>query len=250
MNNFIFSFIVTFIAGATTMIGVLPIYFKKINEEKLIPACLAFSSGVMICISFFSLIPEGCDLININFYSFPSFILTFIFIVIGILFSIYIDRGVKKRFSNNNLYKLGIISIIVLMLHNIPEGITTFLSTSNNKALGISLSFAIALHNIPEGISIAIPIFYSTKSKFKALSYTFLSGFSEFFGAIFAYIFLKNYINNFLLGAILATTAGVMMHISIYELLPNSIAYKKKRITFISFLIGFFVMLSCKFIFS
>ena len=226
------------------MIGVLPIYLKT-KENKIIPACLAFSSGVMICISIFSLIPESTALINSRFYTSPSFLITFIFILLGVLFSIYIDKGVETKITKNNLYKLGIISIIVLMLHNIPEGITTFLSTSNNKALGITLSLAIALHNIPEGISIAIPIYYSTKSKKKAWWYTFISGFSELFGAILAYIFLKKYINDLILGIILAITAGIMIHISIYELLPNSIEYKKKSLTFISFLIGILIMIIC-----
>lgn len=248
MNNITFSFLITFLAGATTMIGVLPIYLGKNKGDKIIPAALSFSSGVMICISIFSLIPESTLLINSNFYKIPSFLITFIFIVVGVLFSIYIDKAIENKITNNNLYKLGIISIIVLMLHNIPEGITTFLSTSNNKSLGITLSLAIALHNIPEGISIAIPIYYSTANKKKAWYYTFISGFSELFGAIIAYIFLKNYINDLILGIILAITAGIMIHISIYELLPNSLEYKKKKITTIFFLIGFIIMLICNFV--
>lgn len=228
------------------MIGIIPIYINKNKEQKIIPISLAFSSGVMLTISILSLIPESATLINNYFYNIPSFIITFIFIVLGILLSIYIDKGIEKKITNNNLYKLGIISIIVLMLHNIPEGITTFLSTTNNKTLGITLSLAIALHNIPEGISIAVPIYYSTKSKIKAWGYTFISGFSELFGAIIAYVFFKNYINDFILGIILAMTAGIMIHISIYELLPNSIEYKKKRLTILSFLIGILVMFICK----
>lgn len=246
MNNITFSFLITFLAGLTTMIGIIPIYINKNKEQKIIPVSLAFSSGVMLTISILSLIPESVTLISNYFYNIPSFIITFMFIVLGILFSIYIDKGIEKKITNNNLYKLGIISIIVLMLHNIPEGITTFLSTTSNKTLGITLSLAIALHNIPEGISIAVPIYYSTKSKLKAWGYTFISGFSELFGAIIAYVFLKNYINDFILGIILAATAGIMIHISIYELLPNSIEYKKKRLTTLSFLIGFLVMFICK----
>lgn len=249
MNNIMFSFIVTALAGFSTMIGILPIYFKKADENKIIPCCLSFSSGVMLTISLGSLIPEGSELLRDYFYFFPAFLISFILIVIGIIFSSVIDKKIDEKINNNNLFKLGVISIIVLILHNIPEGITTFLSTSSNIALGLTLSLAIALHNIPEGISIAIPIYYSTGSKIKACFFTFISGFSEVLGAILAYLFLARYINNFILGIILLITAGIMFHISIYELLPTSFSYKKKRLSLISFLTGVFIMIICQVLF-
>jgi len=143
------------------------------------------------------------------------------------------------------LYKLGVISVIVLMLHNIPEGITTFISTSTDLQLGLSLSLAIALHNIPEGISIAVPIYFSTGKRSKAFLYTIVSGFSELFGAVLAYLFIARYVNDFILGVILAITAGIMVHISFYELIPNSLEYSNKKSSFIAFIIGIIVMLIC-----
>ena len=140
------------------------------------------------------------------------------------------------------------ISVIALALHNIPEGITTFISTNSNITLGITLSLAIALHNIPEGISIAVPIYYATYSRKKAFWYTFLSGFSELLGAVLAYLFIARYINDFILALILGITAGIMIHISIYELLPNSWQYKKKKTTMVSFFLGVLVMLICDYL--
>lgn len=110
------------------MIGIIPIYINKNKEQKIIPVSLAFSSGVMLTISILSLIPESVTLISNYFYNIPSFIITFMFIVLGILFSIYIDKGIEKKITNNNLYKLGIISIIVLMFHNIPEDCSCYVS--------------------------------------------------------------------------------------------------------------------------
>src|SRR5699024_10400042 len=116
-----------------------------------------------------------------------------------------------------------------------PEGVATFLSSSTNRGLGLSLALAISFHNIPEGISIAIPIYFSTKSRFKAFLYTLISGLSEPLGAILAYLFLSNIINNFIMSVILAMIAGIMIHISIYELLKESLSYKKIRHPFIFF---------------
>ena len=160
-----------------------------------------------------------------------------------------IDYQISKHEQKSKLYQLGIFSVITLILHNIPEGITTFLTTTSNLKLGISLSLAIALHNIPEGIAIAVPIFYSTGNRRKAFFYTTISGFSEFLGALFALFFLKNVLNAFLLAAILAATAGVMIHLSITELIPNAFDYINLKKMLWAFLWGFAVMIICIFIF-
>lgn len=246
MKRTLFSFLITFMAGISTIIGIIPCYLKEKYKDITISFSLAFSSGVMITISLLSLIPEASNLLGKIFRVIPLFLICAIFIVCGILFSAIIDKKIEEKFTKNKLYKLGLISVIVLMLHNIPEGITTFISTSTNVKLGLSLSLAIALHNIPEGISIAVPIFYATGNKKKAFLYTLISGFSEFFGAVIAYLFIAKYINNFILGMILAMTAGIMIHISMYELLPNSCSYKKKKITILGFLCGVMVMLMCE----
>lgn len=248
MDKTLFSFLITFIAGISTIIGIIPCYMKESKKDKIIAYSLAFSAGVMITISLASLIPESFTLFNNIFRLFPLIIICAIFIVVGILFSAIIDDKIEKKFTSNKLYKLGIISVIVLILHNIPEGITTFISTSTNLKLGISLSLAIALHNIPEGISIAVPIYYATGSRKKAFIYTLISGFSELFGAVLAYLFIARFVNDFILGVILAITAGIMIHISIYELIPNSFEYKGKKGTILAFIVGIIVMLLCDFL--
>ena len=86
--------------------------------------------------------------------------------------------------------------MIAIILHNLPEGIATFVATSSDVKLGLSLAIAIAMHNIPEGISISVPIYYSTGSKKRAIFYTLVSALSEPLGALLAFIFLKNFIND------------------------------------------------------
>lgn len=248
MNRTIFSFFITFLAGISTVLGIIPCFINYKYKDYIISFSLAFAAGVMLTISFLSLIPESFYLINSLFFYFPSILITFIFVVIGIIFSSIIDSYIEKKI-NNNLLKLGIISVIALVIHNIPEGITTFISTSYNLKLGISLSLAIALHNIPEGISIAIPIYYSTGSIKKSFFYTVVAGFSELLGALIAYLFVFKYINNLLLGIILAITAGIMIHISIYELIPNSLSYKKNKTFLIGIILGILIMFLCKYYF-
>ena len=242
MNSISMAFLLTSLAGLSTMIGIIPIFIKIKNKDKIIASSLAFASGVMLCVSITDLIPESINMLK-NYFNGPTTILlSFLFIVIGIITSSLIDKYLPT-INYQNLYRVGIISMLAIILHNIPEGIATFISTTKDTSLGISLATSIALHNIPEGISISVPIYYSTKSKFKALFYTFISALSEPIGAILTYLFLLPLITNTLLGLLFSFIAGIMLQISLTELLPESLNYKYKNQTTLFFLIGIIFML-------
>lgn len=237
----IYAFILTTLAGLSTLIGTIPIFIKT-KTNKIIISSLAFAAGVMITVSITDLIPEGINYLHKTFKLFPTILITSIFIVIGIIISMTIDKYINKK-REGELYKIGIISMIAIILHNIPEGIATYLSSEFNFKLGLSLTIAITLHNIPEGISIAIPIYYSTKSRGKAFIYTLLSAISEPLGAILAHIFLSKIINDNIMGLLMCLIAGIMIQISFYELLPTSVKYKNKKRTIIFLIIGILFMI-------
>ena len=157
MSNIVFAFTLSTLAGLSTLLGFLPLLFNLKDESSIILKSLAFASGVMLTVSIIDLIPESYNLLISIFKGFPALLLLLIFLVIGIIFSILIDKFLPN--NNNKLFHLGIVSMLAIILHNIPEGIATFLSASTNQKLGLSLALAISFHNIPEGISIAIPIY-------------------------------------------------------------------------------------------
>ena len=247
MSRVIYAFLITTLAGLSTMIGSIIIFYKK-KTDNIITSSLAFASGVMLCVSITDLIPESINLLNERFYLIPTIIISLIFIVVGIIISMTIDKYLPETKNNGNLYRVGIISMLAIILHNIPEGIATFMASNTDLSLGISLAVAIALHNIPEGISISVPIYYATNSRLKALGYTFLSGMSELIGAIITYLFLSKLINSIFMGLLFSIIAGIMTHISVYELIPISLSYKNKKLSFISFILGIGVMLLNHFI--
>lgn len=226
------------------MLGSIFIFKKK--NENIIIASLAFASGVMFTVSITDLIPESYNLLINIFPKFPAIIYMLIFVVSGIIFSMLIDKYIP---TDNNLYRVGVFAMLAIIIHNIPEGIATFMATNTNIMLGISLTIAIALHNIPEGISISIPIYYATNSKFKAIFYTFISAISEPFGALLTYLFLSNYINDRIMGFLFGIIAGIMIHISMYELLPTSKNYNKLSITYLFFILGVLLMIINHFVF-
>ena len=152
--NTINACLITTIAGLSTILGIIPCFIKTNKKDHLIATSLAFSSGIMIAISLLSLIPESHEILSKTYKAFPSILICSIFVVAGIYISTTIDAKVENIMHKNKLYKLGLITAITLILHNIPEGITTFISSTANGYLGIKLSLAIALHNIPEDFDI------------------------------------------------------------------------------------------------
>lgn len=241
MNNTTIAFMLTLIAGLSTLLGTIPIFIKIKNKNKIICSSLSFSGGVMISITITDLIPESLNMLK--YYNTLTMIsLVFIFIVLGITISRIADLFLTVK-ENNSLYKVGIISMLVIILHNILEGIATFISTTKSISLGLSLTIAIALHNIPEGISVSVPIYYSTKSKYKAFFYTVVSSLSEPLGALITYLFLFKYINNTVLGLIFALISGLMIEISFRELLPESLSYNEIKLSKLFFILGMIIML-------
>ena len=222
---FYLPFILSLIAGLSTTIGTLFIFLKPKSINKFIPLCLSFSLGIMILISITDLIPLSFISLLKNYNFIKTIWITLISFILGLILIIIINNKININ-NNDSLYKIGILSIIILIIHNIPEGIATFMSSYKDLNLGISLTIAIMLHNIPEGICIAVPIYYSTKNKLLALKYTLISGLSEPLGAIIAFVFLKNYINDITIAIILIFVAGMMITLAINEIFPEAKRYK------------------------
>ena len=245
-NRCLYAFILSFLAGISTVIGALVIFFDKRKNNKIVEVSLSFAAGVMTCVSLTDLLPNSFRMILDNNNLFPKIILSLIFMTFGIIISMLIDKYLPDdnlNTDNKGLYKIGIISMVAIVLHNVPEGIATFITSTNNLKLGLTITIAIALHNIPEGISIAVPIYHSSNNKLKAFLYALLSGMSEVLGSILAYLFLAPLINDHVMAALYAVIAGIMIHISVYELIPG--AYKESTLKNVLkyFLIGFGVMI-------
>ncbi|MBO6195699.1 MAG: ZIP family metal transporter [Bacilli bacterium] len=232
-------FLLTIFAGLSTLLGIVPIFFKIKNINKFIVSSLSFASGVMFSISTFDLLIESLKMFYYENNIIITTLLFLIFFVIGFFVSKFINDKLDKY---NDLYKVGITSMIAIILHNIPEGILTFTAFNVNQKLGLTLALAITLHNIPEGISIAVPIYYSTKSKIKVLIYTIVSALAEPLGAILAFLFLKNLVSNMMIGIMLSLVCGIMIYISLFELLKEAKKYNEDRLLNLFFVIGLIFM--------
>ena len=250
--SFFMPILISTIAGLSTVLGSLVIFKKweRENINKFITFCLSLSLIIMIGISITELIPEASYAILTEYKLAKGIIISLLVFIIGILSVYLINKKIEKSSSSDlDLYRLGVLSMLALMLHNLPEGIVTFLSSYQDMQLGLKISVAIMLHNIPEGISIAVPIYYATGSKKEAVKKTFISGLAEPLGAILAFLFLRNFITDTMIGLILIFVAGLMITLSIHELLPKALNYHESTYILLGFLIGIILLIINHFVF-
>lgn len=243
MNNIWFPLLISSLAGISTLLGGLIVFINFKDKDKFIVLALSFSLSVMLTLSIFELIPES-TIILINNYGFAwAIILSIAVFYLGKILVTKIENRLTLLGKKNNLYRVGVLSMLALMIHNFPEGIATFMTAYNDLSMGINLGIAIMLHNIPEGISISAPIYYATGSRGKGILYSFISGLAEPLGAIMAYIILKNFINNTTISIILILVAGIMITLAIEEMLPEVNKYNKKKETIIGLISGTIIVL-------
>jgi ZIP family zinc transporter len=155
------------------------------------------------------------------------------------------DHSVHHR----KLMRMGLFTALAIGIHNFPEGLATFLAALQDPSLGVAIAIAVALHNIPEGISVSVPIFYATGDRKKAFLYSVLSGLAEPLGAIIAYLGIRLFFGGNegvvppqIMGILFGGVAGIMVYISLDELLPTSRAYGKGHDSLFGLVAGMLVM--------
>ena len=271
MNGVLSALLLTLIAGAATGIGGALVLFKKKLSSNVLAGALGLSAGVMIFISLAELFPESqAEIASIGSLKHgEALVLLAFFAGMGIITLIdflipeyenpheasglSLDAktaavGVLEQTGNEKaLHRLGLMSALAIAIHNFPEGIATFIGALNDPQMGAGITFAISIHNIPEGIAVAIPIYYATKSKGKALLYATLSGFSEIIGALLclgvtAVFGVKLTSGGPVFPLILAAVAGIMIYISLDELLPTAEKYGKHHIAIAGVIAGMAIM--------
>jgi len=237
--------ILSLLAGLATSIGGLLALNKRVLERSWLAIALSFAAGAMIFVSFVQIIPNGIlSLQNANVATSMANLIVFGMFFVGALFVALIDRLIPKSINpseiegrekelsasdkkvNKKLLRSGLLVAIALGLHNFPEGMSTFFATYQDVNAGIALTIAIAIHNIPEGIAVAAPVYAATKSRKKALMWATISGLTEPLGALLAVGLVSLFVPSTLIGIVFGFVAGMMVFISIDELLPAAQRYK------------------------
>ena len=261
-SQVLFAFSLTLFAGLATGVGSALAFFAKQTNTRFLTASLGFSAGVMIYVSMVEIFVKGRHALESIAGPSQGYLYATLAFFGGILIIALIDKIVpsfenpheirdssemlgveaaelKKR---KNLHRMGIFSALAIAIHNFPEGLATFVGGLHDPALGVSIAVAIAIHNIPEGIAVSIPLYYATGSKKKAFFYSFLSGLSEPVGAMLGYFLLLQYFNDLIFGLLFAVVAGIMVFISLDELLPTAEKYGEHHVAMYGVVAGMAVM--------
>lgn len=231
-------------AGLSTTIGsLLALLFKK-PGPKFTGFSLGFSAGVMILVSFMELLKNSIDSIT----AVPAYIGFFagmasIFLIDTIIPHEYIGQHDHHRErSDKDLMRIGLLVAFGIGIHNFPEGMATFAGALGNVRVGVAIAIAIAIHNIPEGLSVSAPIYAATGSRGKAFLWSFLSGVSEPIGAALAALILLPFLTETVLGWLLAVVAGIMVALSLDELVPAAKSFGSEHAPIIGVITGMAVM--------
>lgn len=274
MENLFFAFALTLFAGLSTGVGSMLAFFMKKSSPRFLSISLGFSAGVMIYVSMIEIFYKArTSLIGELGLEKGSWITVIAFFagmfLIGIIDKLipssenphemhtieeinednpaeghHVEQIRKREEAkkNHKLLRMGLFTALAIGIHNFPEGLATFIAALQEPQIAIPIAMAIAIHNIPEGIAVSVPIFYATGSKKKALFYSFLSGLSEPVGALVGYLILMPFMSETLMGIIFALVAGIMVFISLDELLPSAREYGEHHLSIYGLVAGMMVM--------
>jgi len=235
------AFLLTTFAGLSTGIGSALAFFTKRTNKSFLSISLGFSAGVMIYVSFVEILAKAKNALGTIYDDFSASLLTVGGFFLGIMVILIIDKFIptyenpheprlvedmtKGQLGDKKLLRMGMFTALAIAIHNFPEGLATFTAALADPAIGISIAVAIAIHNIPEGVAVSVPLYFSTGNKKKAFWLSFSSGLAEPVGAIVGFLLLRPFFNELTFGILFASVAGVMVFISLDELLPTAREY-------------------------
>jgi len=261
LETFLIALGLTMFAGLSTGIGSALAFFTKTTNKKFLSISLGFSAGVMIYVSLVEIFVKSKDALTESLGNVQGNWITVISFFSGILLIALIDKlipsyenphemrnvedvGTLQPPTENKLYRMGIFTALAIAIHNFPEGLATFTAAVNDPKLGIAIAVAIAIHNIPEGIAVSVPIFYATNNKKKAFWLSLSSGLAEPVGAVIGYLILMPFIqySQIVMGVVFGVVAGIMVFISLDELLPSAREYGEHHLSIYGLVAGMAVM--------
>ncbi len=247
-ENVPLAFLLTVLAGLATGIGSLIAYFIQKPKTIHLSFSLGFSSGVMLYVSFMELLPTALKMAGQG-WGVAAFFSGVIFIALvdHLIPEVenphhYKEPSREVEAQTHHLKRAGIFIAVAIGIHNFPEGLVTFVSTLSNVKIGITVASAIAIHNILEGITVSVPLFYATGDRNKAFFYSFLSGMIEPLGAVIGFLVLRPFLTTHFVALLPAFIAGIMVYISLDEILPTAHRYGHGHAVILGTMLGMLVI--------
>lgn len=263
-HSLVFAFGLTVFAGLATGLGAAIAFFTQRSNRGLLSMTMGFAAGVMLYVSFVEILAKARESLEGALGTSGAWYTVLAFFV-GMAIIALIDQLVPEYENPHQVHSVeemesgavlpqdtahdfaklrrtGIFAAVAIAIHNFPEGLATFTAALMDPSLGIAIAVAIALHNVPEGIAISVPMYYATGSRKKAFGYAFLSGLAEPLGAVVGYALLMPFFSATTFGALFAGVAGIMVYISLDQLLPAAQEYGEHHLSILGVVAGMAVM--------
>ena len=208
----------TLFAGLATGLGGLLALGPK-PTPRAMAAAMGFAAGVMTAVSLTDLLPTA-----LGWY--------------------------RRAFSPEGA-ALALVSLLcmgmalaALLERCLPEQTGRGLDERRAGALRSALitGAALVLHNLPEGLAVALPLYYATGSRRRAVGAAFASGLAEPAGAVLAYALVGGRLRPGFLNGLLVLVAGVMVWVSLAQLVPTALTFGGRRASAAGFGAGVAVM--------
>ncbi len=265
-DTVMYAFGLTLLAGLSTGIGSGIAFFTRQTNTRFLSLALGFSAGVMLYVSFIEIFPKARAALGTEVGPSLAYWYTVAGFFGGIALIAAIDKFVPDYENPHTLHSVeemdsgaeqlpkneghdfaklkrtGMMAALAIGIHNFPEGMATFTAALTDPELGLAIAIAIAIHNVPEGIAVSVPLFYATGSRKKAFLLSLLSGLAEPVGAIVGYFLLMPFFSPAVFGVLFASVAGIMVFISLDQLLPAAEEYGEHHLCTYGMVAGMAVM--------
>jgi len=243
-GNVAIALVLTALAGLSTTIGSLLGIFVRKPGPRFMALTLGFSAGVMILVSFVELLAGGIEAVGFGLAHVAFFAgMLGMFLIDSLIPHEYMaERHKTEGRAQETLLKTGLLVALGIGIHNFPEGMATFAATLQDVSLGVAIAVAIAIHNIPEGLAVSAPVYVATGSRSRAFLWSFLSGVAEPAGAAVAALVLLPFLNATVLGLMLSVVAGIMVFISLDELVPVARSFGHEHLSIMGMVMGMAIM--------
>lgn len=246
MPLYLIIFLASFVESLVAFIGGALAIF---NEEKVRRAShfiVSFAVGALLGVSFLELIPEAIEM--------SSGELIFPLVLVGIILFFVLEKFLFWYHCHGGECPVHTYTYLILwgdFLHNFIDGVIIAFAFLADIKLGVITSIAVIFHEIPQEIGDFGVLVHGGLSRKKALFYNFLVAIPVMAGALVTYAF-GSIIESFLpIG--LALIAGNFIYLAATDLMPElheatSLKHGLSQVLFIIF--GALLVIAPEFIFG
>jgi len=237
--------VATFVISLIAFVGVLTFTLKEEWLNRALLALVALSTGALLGGAFLHLIPETIAEVGADLD-------VFLYLLLGFCLFFVLEQFLHWRHQHSTAHGVKPFSYLILVsdgVHNFIDGVVIAASFVVSYQVGIATTLAVALHEIPQELGDFGVLVYGGFSKFRALTFNYISAITAIIGGVIGY-FASSLMQASTI-YLLPFAAGNFIYIAAADLIPeikHQVSLRRAIVHFCIFLTGIGVMLLVKII--